>query len=304
MNFSPGVLTSCFELLNLIGHHLLTFPQVRSSFDSIGVVPIGVAIDSSIGIGWVRVGEDGYASITPSGERVLGLGSHSDRLRQAIVDFIDVYQPFWLQNASFGRAKLLGFSGSAVAQVFLEAGLVDGTDEVTVGFWDALAGRARGQKDDRLQSIGREGERLTIDYELVRTGQKPRWISLDSNEDGYDVLSIVGPEDSRTLSIEVKTTTIGLSGYFYLTRNEWERALEAKNHIFHLWDISKSQSKRLAILRPQDVEPHVAHDQGGGEWTALSVPLTAFSPNFIVKNYESNFVKTWGKISDNLPSST
>lgn len=287
MNFSPGVLTSCFELLDLIGRRPLTFPQVRASFDSIGVVPTSVAIDSSVGIGWARAGEDGYAKVTPTGERVLGLGSHPGRLRQAILDFIDVHHPFWVQNASFGRAKLLGFAGSAVAQVFLEAGLVDGADEVTVGFWDALAGRARGQRDDRLLSIGREGERLTIAYELARTGQRPRWISLDSNEDGYDVLSIVGPEDPRTLSIEVKTTTVGLNGHLYLTRNEWERALEAKNHVFHLWDISKTQSKHLAVLRPQNVEPHVARDQGDGEWDVLSVPLTAFSPSFVVTNYDS-----------------
>jgi hypothetical protein len=282
VNFSPGVLTSCFELLGLIGRHTLTFPQVRASFDSVGVVPIDVAIESSIGAGWARVGEDGYASITQNGERVLGFGNHADRLRQAILDFIDVYQPFWVQNASFGRAKLLGFAGSAVAQVFLEAGLVDGTDEATVGFWDALAGRARGQKNDRLLSIGREGERLTIDYELTRTGRQPRWISLDSNEDGYDVLSIVGPGDPRTLSIEVKTTIVGLSGCFYLTRNEWDRALEAKNHVFHVWDMSKARSRRLAVLLPKDVEPHVALDQGDGEWKELFVPLTAFSTNFIV----------------------
>ena len=200
--------------------------------------------------------------------------------QQAILDFIDVHQPFWVQNASFGRAKLLQFAGTAVAQVFLEAGLVDGTDDATVGFWDALAGRARGQKDDRLLSIGREGERLTMDYELARTGKKPRWISLDSNEDGYDVLSVVGPEDPRTLSIEVKTTTIGLNGSLYLTRNEWERALEAKNHVFHIWDVSKAAVRRLAVLAAKDIQPHVAQDWGLGEWKSICVPVGAFKDAF------------------------
>lgn len=280
MNFSPGVITSCFELLELVTRHRLTFPEVRVSFQSIGVVPTGIVIESTTAMGWVRVGEDGYSALTPAGERLLGLGSHPERLRRAILDYIDVQQPVWVQNATFGRAKLLAFAGSAIAQVFLEAGLVDGTDDDTVAFWDTLAGRARGQKDDRLLSIGRDGERLTIAYEEDRTGKKPRWIALESNADGYDILSIMGPNDPRSLSIEVKTTTIGSSGSLYLSRNEWERALQTRNHVFHLWDMSKRSAKRLAVVTHQDIEPHIPADRGEGDWKAMLVPIGTFEMFF------------------------
>ena len=141
------------------------------------------------------------------------------------------------KNASFGRMKVIAFAGNQIGQVFVEAGLADGTDDDVVAFWDAMAARARGQKNHRLTAIGRQGERLTIDHEEGRTGRKPKWMAIDNNEDGYDVLSIVDTEDPRSLSIEVKSSTMGLSGVFHLSRNESDRAEETENHSFHLWDM-------------------------------------------------------------------
>ena len=54
--------------------------------------------------------------------------------------------------------------------------------------------------------------------------------AIDNNEDGYDVLSIIDAGDSRSLLIEVKTSTMGVAGFFHLTRNEWERSQEAPLH--------------------------------------------------------------------------
>ena len=127
-------------------------------------------------------------------------------------DYIDVVLPPWVQNASFGRARVLSFAGSEIAQVFVEAGLAHGTDDGVVAFWDELAARARGQKSGRLTAIGRHGERLSLAYEENRTGQKPEWVAIENNADGYDVLSVVGSDNLRQLSIEVKTSTMGLAG--------------------------------------------------------------------------------------------
>lgn len=53
--------------------------------------------------------------------------------------------------------------------------------------------------------------------------------------------------DTRRLTIEVKTSAQGLSGLLHLTRNEWNLATESLNHVFHLWDI-RSVPPRLAVL--------------------------------------------------------
>ena len=55
-------------------------------------------------------------------------------LRQALLDYIDVERPPWVQNATFGRSRVLSFAGNAIAQVFVEAGLAHGTTDEVVDF--------------------------------------------------------------------------------------------------------------------------------------------------------------------------
>ena len=105
-----------------------------------------------------------------------------------------------------------------------------------------------------LTEIGREGERLTLEHEKVRTGHQPKWVSIDDNADGYDVLSVVEMSDPRPLSIEVKTSTMGVSGSFHLTRNEWETSDEAECHLFHLWTLVRDTRPMLAIVPPQEMQ--------------------------------------------------
>lgn len=164
--------------------------------------------------------------------------------------------------------------------MFVEAGLAHGTDESVVAFWDELAARARGQKSGRLIAIGRHGERLSLAYEENRTGKKPEWVAIENNADGYDVLSVVGSENLRQLSIEVKTSTLGLAGSFHLTRNEWERALEGANHVFHLWDVRANMTPRLAVVDPQEMQAHVPTDLGSGTWESVAIPFATFGPRF------------------------
>lgn len=104
------------------------------------------------------------------------------------------------------------------------------------------AARARGERGVRLNTTCREGERLTIEYETKRTGREPKWISVESNMDGYDVLSVISPMDKQLLSIEVTASKSGLKEYFHLTPNEWMLALKTNRHLFHLWDRSDYRS--------------------------------------------------------------
>lgn len=284
MTLSPGIAHSCFDLLDLINRRSMSISTLTSSFRQVGVMPLGVVIETAQHLNWVLGDAGGIVALTPAGHRLMSLGSTEERLRQAILDFVDIENPFWVQNATFGRRKVLAFAGVAVEQVFSEAGLVHGVSTDVVEFWDRLSARARGFKEDRLLFIGREGERLSLAYERKRTDSDPIWVSLESNEDGYDVLSIVDVDDSRPLSIEVKATSVGRHASFHVTINEWRRAIAAIEHCFHLWDMSAKPS-RLAVLSPDLLKSHVPSDKGDGRWELVRIPFATFDPYFVPFQY-------------------
>ena len=277
--FSPGLAQGCFELIAIASRNALTFPQIHTSFAYLGGLPTAKVISTAQGIGWLRASDEGIASITPSGSRLLNLAGYEPMLRQALLDYIEIERPAWVQNATYGRSRVIRFAGSEIAQVFIEAGLAHSIEDEVVAFWDAMAALARGQKNGRLSAIGRQGERLSIAHELARTGRKPKWVAIDNNEDGYDVLSVVESGDSRPLSIEVKTSMMGLAGSLYLTRNEWERAQEVEHHAFHIWAM-KPNAQVLAILTPMEVQGHIPLNTGSGSWESVEIPFAAFREHF------------------------
>lgn len=280
VTFSPGLAQGCFELLRIVSCNTLSFPQIHASFAYLGTLPVGQVISMAQGVGWLRAGDEGGAAITPSGSRLLSIAGYKPMLRQALLDYIDTERPPWVQNATYGRLRVIRFAGSELAQVFVEAGLAHGVDDEVVAFWDAVAALARGQKNGRLSDIGRRGERLSIAYELARTGNEPKWVAIDNNEDGYDVLSIVEPGDARPLSIEVKASTMGISGSLHLTRNEWERSQELESHVFHLWAMKSTSHSALAVITPKEMRNHIPADSGAGSWESVEIPFDAFHSYF------------------------
>ncbi|MFZ5521527.1 MAG: DUF3883 domain-containing protein [Pseudomonadota bacterium] len=282
--FSPGLAQGCFELLAITARQQLTFTEIKSSFAYLGSLPTQIVVETAQALNWLQASEHGRAEHTPSGSRLFAIPGYEAQLRQALLDYIDIEHPSWVQNASFGRSRVLSFAGSQIAQVFAEAGLAEGTSESIVAFWDALAARARGQRDDKLSRIGRWGERLTIDYEAQRTGRHPTWVAIDNNADGYDVLSVVGPTDPHRLTIEVKTSTQGTSGFAMLTRNEWEMAVESERHAFYLWNLRNLLEPKLAIVSRETMLNHMPQDQGMGQWDCTKVPFSAFTEQFASLN--------------------
>lgn len=281
--FSPGLAQGCFELLGIASRNALTIPQIHAAFAYLGSLPTAKVIAMAQGLGWLRASEEGIASITLSGARLIALAGYEPMLRQALLDYIDIERPPWLQNATFGRSRVIRFAGSELAQVFVEAGLAYGIDDEVVAFWDVMAALARGQKNSRLSEIGRQGERLSIAHEQARTGRKPKWVAVDNNEDGYDVLSIVEPDDARPLSIEVKASTMGLAGSLHLTRNEWERSQEVESHTFHLWAMKSNGDLALAVIVPIELKQHVPTDAGSGSWESVEIPFSVFHSYFVKK---------------------
>lgn len=278
---SPGLVQGAIELLGISARQKLTFTQIATSLRVLGNMPVSLVCDISQMMNWISVDQVGCVQATEAGQRILSLGSYQHQLRQVVLDYIEVEKPAWLQSVTYGRKRVLKFVGLHLEQVFGEAGLVDGVDPDVVAFWDILAAAARGKKNDQATAIGRRGERLTFEFEAKRTGRRPIWIAIDNNADGYDVLSVVDRQDQRKLSIEVKTSTMGLSGSMHITRNEWDRALEVENHLFHLWSLRDGEEPKLARLSTEQLAVHVPTDSGCGKWESVEIPFRAFADNLL-----------------------
>lgn len=277
-NFSPGIAYGCFELLDFLADAAMPLEHAKG-LGKLGVVDASRVTRCALALGWVEVNEDGQLLATARGQSVRVLPMTEQRLRRALLDMVEATDPPWVQNARFGRRRFLKYAPIEIAQICDEAGLAENADEETVTFWDLLAARARGLHDVHLNEIGRDGERLTLAFEATRTGRLPKWVALDSNEDGYDILSQMANDDTRRLCIEVKASRQGVNGSFYVTRHEWETALSLLNFCMHLWDVSKARPT-LAVLSTCDLEEHLPVDNGVGLWDVAKVPFSAFSGRF------------------------
>jgi hypothetical protein len=279
---SPSVAFGCVELLGVVSRNEITVGGVESL--ALGAVPSRDILATAVDLQWLSTSENGLLILSNKGDRVLSAPNDLARLRLLVLDHIETKNPPWIQLASSGRREVLLQAPKGVCQVLVEAGLAYDADLETVSFWDTLAARARGMRNAALVETGRHGERLSIAYEKQRTGREPKWIALDSNSDGYDVLSRVSADDPHRLTIEVKASSqAGLTGLFHVTRNEWNLALESLNHVFHLWDVS-SIPPRLAILTPVQVAEHAPADIGTGEWELARIPFATFAPLFLPLN--------------------
>ncbi|PXA87721.1 hypothetical protein DMC25_00490 [Caulobacter sp. D4A] len=275
---SPGMAQAGLALLEILERQTLTTAALVEGLRDVGGMQVGDVLAFSQALDWLAVGEDGILAATAGGRRLAGLQGYGAALRQIVEDYVARFSPGWLQNATYGRARVLAFSPPGVRQVLVEAGVAKGAEPEVVEFWDRLAGLARGIRADRLLGIGREGERLSLAYEAARTGAEPRWVSIDSNQDGYDVLSVCAVDDRTPLSVEVKASQRG-DGFLHLTRNEWDQALDSRAHVFHLWKLQVDQPL-LAVVTVSEMAEHVPSDVGSGEWQELRVPFSSFNGAF------------------------
>lgn len=277
---SPGIAYGCFELLDVLDATPMPLGAARS-LGKLGVVSYDRVTTCAQLLGWTEINDAGLLVLTVRGQSIRAMPRTEERLREALLDLVDATDPPWIQGARFGRRHVLQYSPPEIAQVCREAGLATGSVPEVVAFWDLLAARARGLHDVRLNETGRHGERLTLQHEERRTGKPARWIALDSNADGYDVLSSVSDNDGAPLCIEVKASRAGLAGDFYVTRNEWDTAQDLLHFAVHLWDLSASRP-RLAVVDIQSLAAHMPHDEGEGRWESVCIPFSSFAGVFVV----------------------
>lgn len=191
--------------------------------------------------------------------------------------------PEWAKLMTLGRGRFIKRLNPEeyrdVRSLFRQARLLDEPpSDGDVEWWDDIQAHVRLQGDGEKMRRARAAEQLSIEYERERLTQlglllEPRWMAIEDNTAGYDVLSYnSGPYGPLNKLIEVKST-IASPLRFFLTRNEWEQAIKfGKAYVFHVWDIRKQP----AVLYEKTVEqiaPHVPQDNEKGQWKTAVIPV-------------------------------
>lgn len=280
ITLSPGVAYGCFNLLRIVAEHRLPLSRVSSEVPRFETLRTEDLLELCQRLNWIRANDAGEAALAPAGDHILSIGSERQRLRQALIHYVEIERPDWLQLSIDGRSRCMKFGPTGIIQTISEAYLAEGYEPDVVAFWDLLAAIARGQRSAALSAIGRRGERLTLDFEKRRTGRDPVWRSIESNSDGYDVLSVVSGSDLARVQIEVKTSTMGIRGFMHLTRNEWDQTELMPRHVLHLWDLRDEANPKLAVVPRPDVAAHVPPDTGAGRWKEIEIGFAAFEGRF------------------------
>ncbi len=199
-----------------------------------------------------------------------------EHLRLFVYEWVRLVEPRWLRLVPYGREKLRNALGRDQVQCFREAGLFDADpDKKVVEWWDCMAALMRGASDAEKMKRARLAERLSLEHERMRLkglgiSEEPRWVALEDNTLGYDILSYDFDSEGRIVSrlVEVKSK---LSDTIFLTRNEWENAFgAAQRTVIHVWDLPQ---ERLREYRTSEMAPNIPLDQGTGTWQHVRITL-------------------------------
>lgn len=228
---------------------------------------------------WLSGDTNGSLALTAHGRRLIEIEDPVLRLREQIAHLMDLLKPTWATAITQGRQVIAQYATPEVAQCFQEAGLFGNTSDDVVRWWDQRAAVFRAARDANLVNIGRAGERLSIAFERARIGGEPKWMSLDYNDCGYDLLSRVSRGDDRPLAIEVKTSSEPWeTARFYLSRHEWEVLSNQENAVLHIWSIAR-EPHRHTVVEIGALRRHVAIDQGDGQWRNVTCPFRSWPPS-------------------------
>ena len=200
--------------------------------------------------------------------------------RYCIFDIINAVDVPWARTIKLGRARLLTLLSRDEHQCFREARLLDDPpDDDLVGWWDELSCAVRAVANSDAMERARRAERLSIDLERRRLANlgiplEPRWVAVEDNTAGYDILSYdAGTHGPLNRLVEVKST-IASPLRFYVTRNEWNHAVDAQSqYYFHVWDLSRTPPF-LYEFTQSHVAPHIPVDSGAGAWDVAVVPVS------------------------------
>ena len=302
---------STYISVNVVSQSLLLASYIQknncTSIDEIQQIKLPVYINRVIAFDFAKqckwIAQSGRnISFTAIGKdishRFNGLMIDPELWRLILHRYITVCQPAWAKRIPFGRKEAYLFMNEEEQRCFVEADLIDNYDQDVVEWWDKLAEAERIKKDATLDDIGRAGERMTLEYEELRTGFKPDWISIESNLAGYDILSQSAANNSEKILIEVKSSRKSMeNAALIISRHEWDTAKLRNNlhrYLFYLWDLSTSDQK-LAVISAEEMTAHIPDDNEYGTWESVRVPFKVFLNQFRSVHVESSLTVSESK---------
>lgn len=205
--------------------------------------------------------------------------------RECISAVIITSFPTWAKLITLGRKRFIQKLGANefrdIRSLFRQAQLLDDPPtKFDIKWWDYVSGRVRLEGDRLKLERARVAEELSLNYErekLIKKGiyEEPKWMAIEDNTAGYDILSYEKGEFGLINKlIEVKST-IASPLRFFITRNEWERALEiGDTYIFHIWNLQPNPPF-LYIRKAADIAPHIPQNNEKGKWTVAEIPISA-----------------------------
>lgn len=273
-----GILYRAQDLLQTLQSQLLSEDEFHSAFPVFENVSSADVLGVSKKCGWVQASLDGHLVLSESGIRLLNHQDYVQRLRIQVSDVLMNYKPSWAGLLVRGRHAVTTFADPDATQCFSDAELLDTVDRMAVDWWDSLASGLRGIEEARRVATGRIGERLSLQAEEARTGRAPKWIALEDNNAGYDLVSSVGPHDERPLVIEVKASTLAVGhARYFLSRHEWDVLHGHPNAELHLWhDVLTAPA--LTRVPIAVVAEQVPTDNASGVWQRVLIPFARTEP--------------------------
>ena len=269
--FSVGLLYSTRDFLNLSLNSGMSPEEFKRYFAIYKYSTADKILQVSFKCGWSKLTKEGNIELTERGIEISNFDYKSALFLQ-LEDLILNYNPNWASLLLKGRTDAKNFLPEEVLQCFKECGLFGNLTDDLIKFWDKLTLAYRNYTNQRMTEIGRSGEKLSFDFEKKRTGKEPIWQAIESNNAGFDLLSVLNNDDPKMLKIEVKTTTSNLEyAKIHVTKNEWETALASINYIFHLWHIDTSP--KLYNVSVDKMNKHVSINQGEGIWESVEIPF-------------------------------
>ena len=235
--------------------------------------------------GWICESNN-IPSLTQRGYELLALLNQGNEIalkRQMLSDYVITASPIWSYRILYGRSEATIFMTKDEKACFFEAELLEEHFEPDViEWWDMLSDAIRMKAGKEKEEIGRMGEKCTIDYERNRTQSEPKWVSVDSNLAGYDVLSRHSKDNSSALLIEVKSSTLSLeAASFHITANEWSVATTSKAYLFYLWCFFENE-RLLAILSPEEIQQNIPTNNYEGQWESVEIPFSCYKDKFSI----------------------
>jgi len=171
-------------------------------------------------------------------------------------NYIKKYRPDWYIRFRKGRDSLheLKNTNRLIYQSLHELGLFDNPpSNQSSRFISEIRNLIYLNEDiykDNTQT-GILGEKLSMEFEHIKTGVPPKRISLDDDYAGFDIISFY--KENSIKRIEVKASKYNIA---YISWNEWKTALESSqegiSHEFHLWSL-QGEKLKLAILTIEDL---------------------------------------------------